>query len=343
MKHFVLYRDADFRGVDEEKRQASFVVSTERAVTVSRWDPPEVLRMSGARLQRYRKNPVVLDTHGRGTRVGLSSVIGRSDVKVVGRELHATITYANNEAGNEAWGLVKDGIVRACSIGYSIKKVRRLREGESDGEGDARVDGPATIATEWGLHEISNVPVPADEDAVRRDFYDSLPQEGKNMARSSIFAGAMEEDGEADESAAPDGQATRSQGEGTTPAPAPKKLIQTRRVGVELTRGERIEREQTALITRLRQVTPKGLEGVVEAAMLDLTEDSVLEGRAFAEVQARLKKAQAERFKPVGTPEPQEPVSEQDEDGSDAQRSEKPLPESVTDDVIVRSFENLGR
>ena len=169
--HRLMSGGAEFRGMDEEKRQASFVASTENPVQT--WGGPEVLRMKGARLGRFRKNPVVLDSHNRHD---LASVIGKAEVKVEGRELHTTITYAPTERGELAWSLVRDGFVRAVSVGYSINplKVKRLREGEHDGSGDSRVEGPATVVGEWELHEISNVPVPADADAVKRDFYDSL-------------------------------------------------------------------------------------------------------------------------------------------------------------------------
>lgn len=306
--------DVEVRILDKEKRTAQFVASTERAVRT--WNGPEVLRMSGVRLGRFRKNPVVLDTHNR---YGLDSVIGRADVRVDkdARQLHATIEYAPTAAGEQAWRLVEGGFVRAVSIGYAVNpaKVTRLREGESDGEGDARVEGPAAVVREWELLEISNVPVPADEDAVRRAFFDSLPEEG-TMERGINFTDAMGERGEAVPAPKP--------APAPVAAPAPKAPV------YDETPEERAARVLEANKRAALAICPRGLESVAEAA--------VLEGLPVEKIRERLLKAQAERLKPVGTPEPIEPEAEAQ--GGD-ERAEKPLPAWVTDDVLLRSLENL--
>lgn len=298
------------RSLNEEKRQATFTASTENPVQT--WEGPEVLRMTGARLQRFRKNPVVLDTHNR---FGLDSVIGRADVKVQGRELVATITYAPTPSGERAWELVKGDFVRAVSIGYVVnrKKVRRLGENETDGEGESLVRGPATVAREWELLEISNVPVPADADAVRRSFYESIPT-GEVMHESAISRGL-------NEGALPSSA-------GTTPAAAPSETKPT----IPARQVEELPEERTARILRANreaalQITPRGLEHVTESALLD--------GKSLEQVREVLKKAQAERFKPVSTTEPTEIKNGEEE------RAAKSLPDHLTDDLIVRSFENL--
>jgi len=167
------------RGIDEATHTADFVAATERPVAVGPWEP-EALRMGGVNLTRYRKNPVLLDSHDR---TSLASVVGKVDVSVKDRKLIARCTYAPTERGKMAWELVRGGFVNALSIGYQVDRssVRHLREGETDGEGDALVRGPATVVNRWTLLEISTVPVPADEDAVRRSFYNSI---GRNSEMS---------------------------------------------------------------------------------------------------------------------------------------------------------------
>src|SRR5205823_12664238 len=54
----------ELRSIDGGTRSAEFVASTEKPVPMGGGER-EVLRMSGARLERYRRNPVLLDTHDR--------------------------------------------------------------------------------------------------------------------------------------------------------------------------------------------------------------------------------------------------------------------------------------
>ena len=152
------------RTIDEEARTATFVAATERPVEM--WGGVEVLRMAGARLDRFVKNPVVLDCHFHG------DVVGRAVASVEGRQLLAVVTFARTERAEELWGLVRDGFLRSVSVGYRVLGTREIKAGAFDGEGEARVEGPAVIVDQWELCEISLVPLPADEDALLvRSFY----------------------------------------------------------------------------------------------------------------------------------------------------------------------------
>jgi len=165
----MLYRSlpVHVRGLDEENRTAEFVASTEAPVET--WMGPEVLRMSGVRLSRYQANPVVLDTHMAHD--SIARILGSASVEVVGRQLRCKITYSTTEEGERAWTLVCEGHLRAVSVGYEPKKVLEIKAGEADGEGESRIQGPAIVVPEWELLEISNVPIPADQDALRREIY----------------------------------------------------------------------------------------------------------------------------------------------------------------------------
>lgn len=152
------------RSIDEEARTATFVAATERPVEM--WGGVEVLRMAGARLDRFVKNPVVLDCHFHG------DVVGRAVASVEGRRLLAVVTFARTERAEELWGLVRDGFLRSVSVGYRVLGTREIKAGAFNGEGEARVEGPAVIVDQWELCEISLVPLPADEDALLvRSFY----------------------------------------------------------------------------------------------------------------------------------------------------------------------------
>ena len=171
-----LYRSAQLRGKPAE-REAVFVAATENPVETP-WGR-EVLRMSGCDLARYKGNTIVLDSHRRGS---ISDVIGCGKAEISKGRLLVRVRYAKTPLGEEAWQLVKGGFLRAVSIGYAVNpdKVRRVREGETvDG-----VEGPALIVDEWELLEVSNVPVPADAEAVKRDVYSRALATGRQRARA---------------------------------------------------------------------------------------------------------------------------------------------------------------
>lgn len=163
MSREILYRAAFMRGAPQGRR-VTYTAATEAAVDTG--FGREVLRMSGCDLSDYDRNPVVLDAHRRGS---CSDVIGKASARVEGRELVADVDYLEDEDAERVFRKVQAGAIRAVSVGYVVDEssVRRVRAGETvDG-----VEGPAVIVGRWKLLEISNVPVPADANALRRQLY----------------------------------------------------------------------------------------------------------------------------------------------------------------------------
>ncbi|HYG74761.1 MAG TPA: HK97 family phage prohead protease [Planctomycetota bacterium] len=160
-----LNESSSIRSVDHSRRAATFVAATERGVDTGRGR--EYLRMAGLSLSRFKRNPVVLDTHRRQT---LENVIGSAEVIIDGRELIATVTFATTQRAETAWLLVKDRMLRALSVGFiaDTASITALLPGQTDGSGEGAVVGPGRIINRWQLIEISIVPVPADEHAIRR-------------------------------------------------------------------------------------------------------------------------------------------------------------------------------
>lgn len=313
MSERILHTTLDVRlaKLDEESRTASFVASTERAVMT--WAGPEVLRMKGVKLKRFKKNPVVLDSHNR---FSLDAVIGKAEVTVEGRELVASITYAPGARGDHAWELVKGGFVRAVSIGYQVNraKVRKIEAGEFDGTGEARVEGPALIVNDWELLEVSNVPIPADEEAVRRSIYDALP--AQKETDSMDFEQAMGERATlTPDPAKPASVAAASPGVTGSAPPTVPQVVTAARAAEPLAR-EIVKREVMA-------ICPPSLATVAERCLL--------EGKTFEETRAVLLAEHAKRYQPVGTPEPA-PVTKAVEEKRAA------LP---ADDVLVRSLTGM--
>lgn len=102
------------------------------------------LKMSGARLDAYRKNPVVLWAHDyRGL------PIGRAETTVEGTRLLADITFdQEDERAQQIESKYRRGYLNTVSLGWDTKRVSGRN------------------VTEWELLDISAVPVPGDADAL---------------------------------------------------------------------------------------------------------------------------------------------------------------------------------
>ncbi|MFH1569786.1 MAG: HK97 family phage prohead protease, partial [Gemmatimonadota bacterium] len=163
-----LLEGVEIRAVNEEERSAEFVAATENGVSTG-YGPREHLRVRGADLKRYARNSVILDSHNRDQ---VDAVIGRGEARKAGRELVVKAIFASTPRAETAWQLVKGGFIRAVSVGFIPDRasIRELAEGETDGEGEGLITGPARVIRKWELYEISLVPVPADADALRRAF-----------------------------------------------------------------------------------------------------------------------------------------------------------------------------
>lgn len=152
------------REIDTEKRTATFVAATENGVMG--WSGKEILRMSGVDLTRFNKNPVILDTHDYSS---IDAIVANAEVSVEGKNLIAKVIFAEGtKRADEAWQLVKTKFAKTLSVGFQRQEFINILEGESNGEGEDKIEGPAIITTRWKLLEISLVPLPADEDALMR-------------------------------------------------------------------------------------------------------------------------------------------------------------------------------
>jgi len=287
---------AGLRKCDEDKRTATYTAATERAVDMG-WTK-EVLRMHGVRLARFRKNPVFLDSHNYDS---AGAVVGSAKIKQQGRELVAEVTYANTARAEEIWQLVRDGHLRAVSIGYSFdrKDVRRIAEGEFDGEGDARVEGPAEIVRKWELLELSQVSVPADEDAIRRSFYQQESEMGIEYSQLPVETPA-EPDKPADPAPV---AAVREAKEQAAPKGKVIKLPEEIRARLAVARRDEV-------LAR----TPSRLHRFAE----DLLADDGLDADAICK---RVREEIARTHEPVGSsePEPPEPPKKNEWDESSIQ------------------------
>jgi len=291
------------REIDDEKREATFVASTENGVRT--YGGIEFLRMKGARLKRYRRNPVVLDTHDR---YSAESIVGSATVKVEGRELIARIRYAKTDRANTVWELVRDGHLRAVSIGYvpNAEKTRLLGQGEVDGDAPNQIVGPGRVVREWELLEISMVPIPADEDALRRTFNERV----ETAMQYSQLPGLNTQD-------------PKPEGRSQAPAPEPKPEAPTPTAPSQVDEADAREFKRVELI---RRYAPRGLESVADQL--------VLEGASVEDAKKRFADEIAAQSQPVGTPPPADaPTGGTDADAEEKQREQV--------DLAVRSLFNV--
>ncbi len=154
--------DVEVRNASDESRSFDFVASS---AAVDSYD--EIVEQDWD-LSRYRSNPVVLWNHNISARGlmpdGESALpIGKaSNVRVEGGKLLATITLASakaNPMAERVYHLLKEGILKAVSVGFVPGEVRLEKRANGD---------EVYVLAQNELHEISVVPVPANPEAVRR-------------------------------------------------------------------------------------------------------------------------------------------------------------------------------
>lgn len=310
--------DVTVRDIDQDNRTATFVAATEGGVDT--WAGTEHLQMAGVDLRRYRRNPVVLDTHNR---YEAGAVIGKARAKREDRTLVAEITFAETQRADDIWELVRTGFLKALSVGFLPREVKSVDAGETFRLGEAEIEGPARIVRKWELYEISVVPVPADADALRRSFVQGAPVELAASVRSLI--GICERLLNTKETEMPkDNQTVAS-----TPTPdnqpaAPNPSSTTAREQPKI-ETPAVQPSATELLVRdIRAICPPGLEAVADTC--------ILENLDLETARKRMLEANAERTKPVGTP----PT---DDAGGEAggETAERKL-EDVPDGELVRSL-----
>lgn len=147
------------KAFSEADRSVDVIAST---AAVDAYD--EVIDQESWSLERYKRNPVVLWNHNRGssfdTDPTASIPIGTaSNIRVEGGALRARITFAAAELSPRAqavWLALRAGLVRAVSVGFtSGSSVQEVRAGRT-----------VRVLKDNTLHEISVVAIPANAEAL---------------------------------------------------------------------------------------------------------------------------------------------------------------------------------
>lgn len=158
--------------LNEEKRSIDVIASTAAIDSYG-----EVVEQDW-RLERFRKNPVVLYNHNSvglcgpaedTLPIGYASHIESGEDNLAMR-LHFVDERANPMA-EKVWQGVRQGSLRATSVGFRPGKVTKVIEGEADEDGEVRDDAKVTVhLSENELFEVSVCPIPANPEAVARSI-----------------------------------------------------------------------------------------------------------------------------------------------------------------------------
>ena len=140
--------------LDEANHIIEMVGSTEDYDRVG-----DKMLMTGAKLQNYLKNPVILANHNYGDSER-PTVIGRAlSVVIQNSQLIFKIQFADTDNGREWFYLYSNGYMNASSIGFIPLKYKPNDQGGYDFK-------------EWELLELSLVAVPCNPNAIQRAFED---------------------------------------------------------------------------------------------------------------------------------------------------------------------------
>ena len=157
--------------------RAKFAVEEgERTVVarISTIDPDregDVMLPSGVDLTDFKKNPIVLFSHGRDPRVGTLPVGTTSSIRKETDGIVAKVRFAErpqSHAPGAEWvpdtllSLFQQKVLRAFSIGWTPIDMRPADERDRRRFGDKA----RRIVTKWALHEFSVVPIGMNQNAL---------------------------------------------------------------------------------------------------------------------------------------------------------------------------------
>ncbi len=173
---------------DESTRSVEIIAASEAPVLVYDYEQgrmvSEVLIMSG--LDPVPLQVPLLNAHSRwNTSDILGSVRG---FRVEDDRLLARAHFAQTAGAEEVMILARDGHLTDVSVGYQVKEYLLLEEGKSVEIEGKRLEGPLKVVTGWSLHEVSTVPIGADQAAKIRSAAGKQGSKEKKMNRKLLNA-----------------------------------------------------------------------------------------------------------------------------------------------------------
>lgn len=151
---------ADVQTVDSDKRTAELIFSTGAPVTRYDWATGsryiEQLSMKAEHvdLARLNASAPLLDSHSAWSISDQIGVVEPGSARIEAGKAMATVRFSKRDAVEPIFQDVRDGILRAVSVGYRVNQVV-----ETQGKNGALA---TRLATNWTPFEVSLVPMPAD-------------------------------------------------------------------------------------------------------------------------------------------------------------------------------------
>lgn len=145
----------------------------------------EIMLPQGAKLEAYRRNPVVFWGHQYREPWAL---VGRTtSIEVTDRGIEAEFEFREPTGENDPLHIVRalwdQGLLRAASVGFKpLKVVERAPEEVGLADGNVIFDEsrrPVRVVAEWELMEWSLVPIPANQEALRLAAKGVVPPEAE--------------------------------------------------------------------------------------------------------------------------------------------------------------------
>lgn len=154
---------------DKEKRSVTVVASTETPVQVFDWERweivSEVLLTKGFQLRSGEQAPL-LDSHSRWS---VEDVLGSARNWTRGDGvLQADIHFASTEDSVAAETKMREGHLTDVSVGYQPVESVFVPKGQRQNIEGKDYEGPVRVTTKWTVHELSLVPIGADQFAKAR-------------------------------------------------------------------------------------------------------------------------------------------------------------------------------
>lgn len=174
----------------EDDHTVEAVLTTEAPARVWDWGRGEVINevllMSGVRGADPGTEIPLLDSHNRRfseDQIGSTKILRTEEGSLIGLR---QFSQANPRAGIIE-GMVREGHLKAGSIGYVVEKAEWVAKGKSQSVEGREFVGPVKVATEWRLLEDSTTPIGADTNAKVRNNTtqiveeDSMADENKSV------------------------------------------------------------------------------------------------------------------------------------------------------------------
>ncbi len=168
-------RSGDLVFLEPEHSETKEIRRAEKAVvatisTRARDRHGDIVDPAGVRLDRFRKNPVVLYAHSYDGLPVARSLWERVRESDGGRELVAKPQFhLDTELSREVWALISKGVLSAWSVGFIPERWEPAPKSDDGGSGDGNA-APGFVVKKWDLLEYSCVPVPSNFEALTHEL-----------------------------------------------------------------------------------------------------------------------------------------------------------------------------